>query len=912
MSTNKDITLYLGNRNPPPVVNVSQGDTDWLYRFTVMYNNAVYAPTVNYVILTGHKPDGHVFMYRGAKSGNLYTVTPSNANDNLVQMTAIPGDVRCELRLISSSRSVGTLNFILRVEPGPEGVVTVASVSALSAYVTILQELGVLIGKAETLPDDVPGWIGDWLEAHISGGQGVAVDNTLTVQGAAADSKAVGDAISTVTGPFADAVTYRGALTSASVLNDLRTPGYYYVPGGLGLSDAPDDSPARLVVLNNDGANAGLVHVWFDLVEPRVYLRTARTTALGWSDWSVLFDDNTFFQRRRSAAAEDDVDDFLLPGSYYIRGGLGLAHAPNDNPARLVVLSPGDATAGMVQVWFDMIVPAVFYRFRRTETWSDWYSMFDNTSFYMNRGAIEQGQNVDGLALPGNYYATANAGVFNSASPFYPGRLDVITDSDANAALVHDWTDAERNRRYIKSKRSAATPWSDWRELVSRPHSPSRFAERYQAFLAAMRAKAARIGMSDSTVITSTNGAASTTSTARDLMRLLIACSGCAELLKVSNLPRATISIRGVQIAGELDLRSLRTMPDYPYDQTTGEVDGVTWTDNGDRSITASGTASEDSAFWVENRVLADDSLRLEAGMTYRLSGCPAGGSMNTYLLRASLFPSADSTAGGIYYNDLGNGVMFTVPETGDYYVNIHAEIAAGATVNGITFRPLLERVEQIASTIIVQEGDPDHTEAEISASQALQQAYFMVLGKTGTNASENLTPGGESANHAINLAGVYDTPAGPVCAVVLGATSKANRFTAIKKLLDIASGASSDAAISTCYAAIACKLPAFNGSAVCGYEPEVLFQQNADVLCETQSTIKLLTALTFLDYPVEMDDWHSVLAGEITGGSGEGILRVGDAIRPRDALTSMLLISHNTASKVLASVAGEYIIDHL
>ena len=175
MSTNKDITLYLDNRNPPPVVNVSQGDTDWLYRFTVMYNNAVYSPSVTYVILTGHKPDGHVFAYRGAKSGNLYTVTPANANGNLVQMTAVAGDVPCELRLISGGRSVGTANFILRVEPGPEGVVTVASASALNAYTTILQELGVLIGKVETLPDDVPGWIGDWLEEHISGGQGVAV-----------------------------------------------------------------------------------------------------------------------------------------------------------------------------------------------------------------------------------------------------------------------------------------------------------------------------------------------------------------------------------------------------------------------------------------------------------------------------------------------------------------------------------------------------------------------------------------------------------------------------------------------------------------------------------------------------------------------------------------------------------------
>ena len=230
MSTNKDITLYLDNRNPPPVMNVSQGDTDWLYRFTVMYNNAVYSPSVTYVILTGHKPDGHVFAYRGAKSGNLYTVTPANANGNLVQMTAVAGDVPCELRLISGGRSVGTANFILHVEPGPEGVVTVASASALPAYTTILQELGVLIGKVETLPDDVPGWIGDWLEEHISGGQGVAVDNTLTVQGAAADAKATGDRIKALEDATIEtdtSLTVAGAAADAEAVGKILGLGSY-------------------------------------------------------------------------------------------------------------------------------------------------------------------------------------------------------------------------------------------------------------------------------------------------------------------------------------------------------------------------------------------------------------------------------------------------------------------------------------------------------------------------------------------------------------------------------------------------------------------------------------------------------------------------------------------------------------
>lgn len=742
----------------------------------------------------------------------------------------------------------------------------------------------------------------------------VYVSNALAGEMEAPESE-VEDLLSSLRTQINEIFTNRGSVTTGTNVNDIRAPGYYYVSGGLSLSNNPDDSPARLVVFSPTAGTAGLVQMWFDMVEPWVFYRHYRSSSTGWSDWRLMFDEDSFAYRRPNAVAGDDVDDYLAPGWYYITGSLGLAHSPSNNPSRLVVLSPATATAGLVQMWFDMIIPAVYYRVRRTTTWSEWYTMFDNTSFYMNRGNIERGQNIDEITFPGNYYSTANRGTFNSPSPYYAGRLSIPTDADANAAVIHEWTDITNNRRFIKSKRKANVPWSDWRELVSAPHIPSRFVDRYEAFLQAMRDKAARIGMSNKTVITTTNGAASTTSTARDLMRLLIACSGSEELLKVCNLPTSIISIRGVRLGDhtvdDVDPRFITTIPNYPYDQESGTVSGVEWTDNGDRSVTANGSASGDSIFWFENRTLGNDIFQLEAGMSYRLSGCPKGGSMSTYLLRIALFPAADSTADGIYYNDLGDGVIFTVPSTGDYYFNVHSEIKSGYSASNLNFRPLIERVVELNSTIIIQEDDPDHSASEIEASQTLQESYFMIIGKTGTNSSEIVTPGGESANNAINLVGVYDTPIGPVCAVILGATSKANRFRAMKKLLDIVSGVSSDSSISTCFAAIACKLPPFNGSAVCGYKPTILFEQNADVKCETQSTIKLLTALTFLDIPVDMDDWHTVVSGEITGGSGEGILRIGDRIKPRDALTSLLLISHNTASKLLANVAGEYIISH-
>lgn len=220
---NKNVTLRFGNYIHLTVAHVSQGDTSLTWVFQIVDESGnVYAPAVRYAILAGNKPDGHAFAYLCTKVGDTYQLPPSAYN---VQMTAVAGLATAELRLIDNNgRSIGTCNFTIDVEEGPEGAVTVASDSSLPAYTTILQELGVLIGKVETLPDDVPGYISDWLEDHISGGQGVAVDNTLTVQGAAADAKAAGDrlkALEEATIETDDTLTIEGAAADAKAVGDL-------------------------------------------------------------------------------------------------------------------------------------------------------------------------------------------------------------------------------------------------------------------------------------------------------------------------------------------------------------------------------------------------------------------------------------------------------------------------------------------------------------------------------------------------------------------------------------------------------------------------------------------------------------------------------------------------------------------
>lgn len=99
-----------------PVIHCSQYDNNLsAIRFKLYKDNADFTiPSGAAVIINGYKPDNTGFSYAAsAISGNIATM------DVTQQMTAIAGDVLCELRVRTESQIIGTLNFILRVEPAP-------------------------------------------------------------------------------------------------------------------------------------------------------------------------------------------------------------------------------------------------------------------------------------------------------------------------------------------------------------------------------------------------------------------------------------------------------------------------------------------------------------------------------------------------------------------------------------------------------------------------------------------------------------------------------------------------------------------------------------------------------------------------------------------------------------------------
>ena len=111
-------------------------------------------------------------------------------------------------------------------------------------------------------------------------------------------------------------------------------------------------------------------------------------------------------------------------------------------------------------------------------------------------------------------------------------------------------------------------------------------------------------------------------------------------------------------------------------------VDGVTFEENQDGSFTANGTATANIGFAI-GYTSPDDSL---SEGTYTLSGCPAGGSQNTYSLRYF----NNSTQISTY--DYGNGGIRTLTsEQASKWNACWVYIMSGTTVNNLTFRPQFE-----------------------------------------------------------------------------------------------------------------------------------------------------------------------------------------------------------------------------
>lgn len=155
-----------------PVVYASQFDEQTnAVTFTLYSGEKPFSlPSGVGILVNGRKPDGTVFSYSAASfSGNTVSVNV------MQQMTAIQGDVLCELRLSVGAQEVGTANFILRVEEAPLNSDSVLSETELplieqaaNIAATLAEQIETTTNAASTATDAADRASGSATQAALS------------------------------------------------------------------------------------------------------------------------------------------------------------------------------------------------------------------------------------------------------------------------------------------------------------------------------------------------------------------------------------------------------------------------------------------------------------------------------------------------------------------------------------------------------------------------------------------------------------------------------------------------------------------------------------------------------------------------------------------------------------------------
>jgi len=138
----------------------------------------------------------------------------------------------------------------------------------------------------------------------------------------------------------------------------------------------------------------------------------------------------------------------------------------------------------------------------------------------------------------------------------------------------------------------------------------------------------------------------------------------------------------------------------YPFYQTTRTNNGITYTDNGDGTITANGTATNTSTFSMSTRISSQKPNTYLKNGTYILSSGISGESATTYELQAGI------TIDGAYYEvcKTRNGpAQFTIngsdEDTEGAYIAITIVIRTGYVADNLTFYPMLRLASDTDST---------------------------------------------------------------------------------------------------------------------------------------------------------------------------------------------------------------------
>ncbi len=142
--TSQTINLNLIPGSVEPVIHVSQYDKGQTWVFNIFAGSQPFSiPSGSTVVILGTKKDKTGFEYSCSFTGNVVTAIEQQ------QMTVMDGDVPTEIRITNGNDLIGSLNFIIKVEPAALKDDTVISETDLPLIEQAIEDLPLVEGYKE-------------------------------------------------------------------------------------------------------------------------------------------------------------------------------------------------------------------------------------------------------------------------------------------------------------------------------------------------------------------------------------------------------------------------------------------------------------------------------------------------------------------------------------------------------------------------------------------------------------------------------------------------------------------------------------------------------------------------------------------------------------------------------------------
>lgn len=160
---------------------------------------------------------------------------------------------------------------------------------------------------------------------------------------------------------------------------------------------------------------------------------------------------------------------------------------------------------------------------------------------------------------------------------------------------------------------------------------------------------------------------------------------------------------------------------------------GLTFSFNVDGSITVNGTATENTNLTLIAQL--EEAYDIKQG-SYFLTGCPTGGSEDTYYLRVEVCREN----GGIYaMKDIGEGKKISITDDYSMIYSARIYVASGVPMNNVTFYPMIREAAE-ESSIYEPYREDRVAELENTVNNITDRLLWSSTAQSGGTEPQNIT----------------------------------------------------------------------------------------------------------------------------------------------------------------------------